>query len=185
MSVVSGVDVWPELRRYVLGRGGLGRGDWTADLVPGGLYRRRGVAPDVLAAEAPAECRAAFGLWDAADGSEAMLSALQRAYEAHRRMQAERGARRVEESRALSRGRRRLSDHVERLVARWGDGLDLSAIGAAGEEIVRLYETGERCELLVGGEVRRATVGCTSTARPEFVYLLALPVLEVSDAHAA
>ncbi len=56
------------------------------------------------------------------------------------------------------------------------------AIGAAGEEIVRLYESGDRVELMVGGELRRATVGCTGTARPEFVYLLALPVLEVEAA---
>lgn len=68
------------------------------------------------------------------------------------------------------------------LAERWGDRLYLSAIGAAGEEVVRLYESGERVELLVGGELRKATVGCTGTARPEFVYLLSLPMLDVEDA---
>jgi hypothetical protein len=148
-------------------------------LIPGRLFRRAGIAPDVLAAEMPHECAEAAGLWAPVDGSEAMLAALQRAWEAHVRAQA---ARRVEASRNLPRGQRRLSDHVDRLAERWGERLDLSAIGAAGEEVVRLYESGDRVELLVGGEVRKATVGCTGTARPEFVYLLALPVLEVEDA---
>ena len=90
-------------------------------------------------------------------------------------------ARRVEASRNLPRGQRRLSDHIDRLADEWGDRLDLSAIGAAGEDIVQLYEGGDRVELRVGGEVRRATVGCTGTARPEFVYLLSVPVLEVEE----
>jgi hypothetical protein len=182
MIAADAVDVWPELRRYVMARGGLGAGDWSPDLIPGGLYRRRGMAPDLVAVEAPVECGAARGMWDPADGSEAMLRALQLAYAAHLRVQAERGARRVDESRRLPRGQRRLSDHVDRLSERWGDRLDLGAIGAAGDEIVRLYESGERVQLQVGGEVRRATVGCTSGARPEFVYLLSLPVLGVEDA---
>lgn len=41
---------WPSLRSEVMYFGGLGRGDWSADLIPGGLYRRRGGAPDVVAA---------------------------------------------------------------------------------------------------------------------------------------
>lgn len=127
----------------------------------------------------PHECAAAGGLWADDDGSEAMLAALQRAWEAHVRAQA---ARRVEASRNLPRGQRRLSDHIDRLAERWGDRLYLSAIGAAGEEVVRLYESGERVELLVGGQLRKATVGCTGTARPEFVYLLSLPMLDVEDA---
>lgn len=175
-------DDWPELRRYVLSRGGLGAGDWSPDLVPGGLYRRRGLAPDVVAAEMPHECPASRGLWDPADGSEAMLQALQLAYERHRELAQRRGQVRVDESRRLPRGMRRLADHVERLAAKWGDRLDLSSIGAAGDQVVGLYESGERVELLVGGEVRRATVGCTSGARPEFVYMISLPVLEVEAA---
>src|SRR5215467_10034752 len=171
-------DVWPALRAYVLRRGGLGAGDWSPDLIPGRLYRRAGIAPDVLAAEMPHECGEAAGLWVADDGSEAMLEALQRAYAAHVRAQA---AHRVEASRQLPRGQRRLSDHVDRLAEKWGERLDLSAIGAAGEEIVQLYESGDRVELLVGGELRKATVGCTSTARPEFVYSFSLPVLEVEE----
>jgi len=181
-GITSAVDLWPELSRYIRSRGGMGSGDWSPDLVPGGLYRRRGMAPDVLAAEMVHECREAFGLWDPSDGSEGMLSALRRAYDAHRVLVAERGARRVDASRQLPRGQRRLSDHVDRLSERWGEALDLSAIGAAGEEIVRLYESGERVQLQVGGEVRRATVGCTGGSRPEFVYLLSLPVLEVEAA---
>jgi len=174
-------DAWPELSRYVRSRGGLSAGSWSVDLIPGGLYRRGGVAPDVLAVEMPivSECPAAVGLWDPGEGSEAMLSALQLAWEGHRRVQAESGSRRV--SAAMARGQRRLSDHVDRLAERWGDRLDLSSIRAAGDEVVRLYETGDRVQLKVGGEVRRATVGCTSGARPEFVYLLSLPVLEVAE----
>ena len=174
-------DSWPALRAYVLRRRGLGAGDWSPDLIPGRLYRRTGVAPDVLAVEMPHECAEARGLWADDDGSDVMLAALQRAWDAHVRAQA---ARRVEASRNLPRGQRRLSDHIDRLAEKWGDRLDLSAIGAAGEETVGLYETGERVELRVGGEVRRATVGCTGTARPEFVYLLSLPVLDVEDAAA-
>ena len=130
------------------------------------------------------ECREAFGLWDPSESnaSELMLEALRRAYAAHCEVQVQRGARRVAESARLPRGRRRLADHVERLSAKWGGQLDLSAIGAAGDEIVSLYESGERVSLRVGGEVRRASVGCTSAARPEFVYLLSLPVLEVEAA---
>ena len=127
----------------------------------------------------PHECAAAGGLSADDDGSEAMLAALQRAWEAHVRAQA---ARRVEASRNLPRGQRRLSDHIDRSAERWGDRLYLSAIGAAGEEVVRLYESGERVELLVDGQLRKATVGCTGTARPGFVYLLSLPMLNVEDA---
>jgi hypothetical protein len=178
-EAIGRTDSWPALRRYILGRGGLGAGDWSVDLVPGRLYRRAGIAPDVLAAEMAHECAEAAGLWADDDGSDAMLAALQRAYGAHVSAQA---ARRVEASRNLPRGQRRLSDHVDRLAERWGDHLDLSAIGAAGEDVVRLYESGERVELRVGGETRKATVGCTGSARPEFVYLLSLAVVEVEDA---
>ena len=64
--------------RYRGGRGGIGAGDWSPDLIPGGLYRRNGCAPDVLAVEMPvrSECPAAVGLWDPDDGSDAMLVAL-------------------------------------------------------------------------------------------------------------
>ena len=91
--VADQTDVWPEIRRYILGvpeklpngkiryrggRGGLGAGDCSPDLIPGGLYRRGGIAPDVLAVEMPvrSECPAAVGLWDPDDGSDAMLVAL-------------------------------------------------------------------------------------------------------------
>ncbi len=93
-------DSWPALRKYVLQRGGL--------------------APDVLAAEMPHECAEAAGLWADDDGSDAMLAALQLAWEAHTRACA---ARRVEASRSLPRGQRRLADHIDRLAERWGDRL--------------------------------------------------------------
>ena len=85
-------DPWPSLRAYILGRGGLGRGDWSPSLIPGALYRKSGTAPDLIAAEAPHECPAAFGLWDPEDGSEAMLAALLRAWDCHRRCRSKRPA---------------------------------------------------------------------------------------------
>lgn len=77
-------DLWPQLRAYVLGRGGLARGDFSREAIPGGLYRIQGVAPDVLAAEMIHECAEASGLWNPTEGTEAMLEALQTAYEFHR-----------------------------------------------------------------------------------------------------
>ncbi len=105
-------DAWPALRKYVLQRGGLGAGDWSADLIPGRLCRRPGVAPDVLAAEMPHECAEAAGLWADDDGSDAMLAALTKAYEAHVRGQA---ARRVEASRNTPRGQRDITASTGRL----------------------------------------------------------------------
>lgn len=79
----STTDLWPALRRYVLSRGGLARGDWSYDLIPGGIYRSHGRPPDLLAAEMPYECPEARGLWEPDEGSEGMLLALQRAWDAH------------------------------------------------------------------------------------------------------
>lgn len=76
-------DTWPGLRRYILARGGLAAGDWSPDLVPRSIYRVEGVAPDVLAAEMPAECMEARGLWQPEDGSDAMLDALLREWGRH------------------------------------------------------------------------------------------------------
>lgn len=77
-------DPWPALRRYILqSRHGLR--PWPGTRIPGGLGRVRGDPLDVVAAEAPYECPEAMGLWDPADGSDAMLEVLWQLWETHKR----------------------------------------------------------------------------------------------------
>lgn len=77
------LDNWPALSRYIRGRGGLQRGDFSRVDIPGSLYRRGGAAPDVVAQEMVWELPEAMGLWNPEDGAAAMLSALQRAHAEH------------------------------------------------------------------------------------------------------
>jgi hypothetical protein len=143
------------------------------------------VAPDVLAVELLSECPEAFGLWAPEDGSEAMLGVLTACWEAHREREAAARRARHAAPEVLAPGKRRLSDHLDGLVRRWGAALDTSSVGAAGLELVAAYEAGSRLELEVGGRVRLVTVGCTSGVRPELVYLVSIPCLEVGEVEVA
>lgn len=71
---------WLELRRAILAQGGIGPStDWPRDWYPGDLYRAKGKAPDLVAAEThPWSER-----WGNGDDS-AMFNYLQRAYAEHR-----------------------------------------------------------------------------------------------------
>ena len=170
-------DPWPELAGAILANGGIAAGPYDRDRIPAGVYRAGGIAPDemaqLLARAEDGRIGWAGGItWTADDGTDAMLDALWRAYDAHKRLR-ERPARPVK----LERGQRRLDDHLLRLEARYGAELDLSLIDAAPADIKAAYESGEQLPLEVGGLARKATIGCTSGKRPEFLYLLSLPVM--------
>ena len=90
---------WPELRRAILQGGGIGPSpDWSRDWYPADLYRRRGPAPDLVAAETLIVSAGAHGVvpWASSDdgnftpNDSAMFCYLQRAYEEWQRWQAER-----------------------------------------------------------------------------------------------
>jgi hypothetical protein len=115
----DGPDPWPNLRRYVLRRGGLSRGDWSREEIPGDLYRRRGESPDVLAAEMPHECPDARGLWAPEDGDVVMLAALQQAHDAHQRRHARRQQARKRWERDFDPNRFQLVAPLERDATRW------------------------------------------------------------------
>jgi hypothetical protein len=81
--------------------------------------RRRGEAPDVMAAEMPHECPDARGLWSPDDGDTAMLTALQAAYEAHQRRLTQRQQARHRWERDFDPSHFQLVAPMERDAARW------------------------------------------------------------------
>jgi hypothetical protein len=80
---------WPELRRVILGRGGIGPSpDWPRDWYPADLFRKSGKAPDLVAAETVLG-RADLPPWGDSDDA-AMFCYLQRSREEWERYLAER-----------------------------------------------------------------------------------------------
>src|SRR5437879_2467605 len=70
---------WLELRRAILKLGGIGPSpDWPKDWYPGDLYRARGLAPDLVAAE----CHPWARIWRSDDA--AMFAYLRSTYQEHR-----------------------------------------------------------------------------------------------------
>jgi len=84
---------WPELRRVILKGGGIGPSpDWSRDWYPADLFRRRGPAPDLVAAEVMLGT-ADLPPWASPDDGNgtpsdaAMFAYLQRAYAEWQRYQ--------------------------------------------------------------------------------------------------
>jgi len=81
---------WPELRRAILAGGGIGPSpDWPADWYPADLLRKRGKAPDLVAAETVLG-RADVPPWGDGGDDAAMFSYLQRSYAEWERWQQDR-----------------------------------------------------------------------------------------------
>src|SRR5438105_14088794 len=85
---------WPELRRWILAGGGIGPSpDWSRDWYPADLYRCRGKAPDLVAAETYLG-RSSVAPWASPDDGNgtpsdgAMFAYVQRAYAEWQRYQA-------------------------------------------------------------------------------------------------
>lgn len=159
---------WPELRDWIL-PAGIARGDYSADLIPGGLYRVAGIAPDEL----PLHLERFGAHWLAMTGEECLV-ALGIEYRAYREAETAREMltrRKVSDVRAQVRrdGLRRFSEHLARLEAKHGAKLDLSGIDWQYSDF---YESGARTEMAGA----RGTIGCTSGQRPTFVFLVAFPL---------
>jgi hypothetical protein len=79
----SEIDNWPQLRKAILDRGGIGPSkDWEKDWIPGDLYRINGKPPDIVAAETTIG-RADLLPWGEGDDS-VMFTHLREAYANHR-----------------------------------------------------------------------------------------------------
>src|SRR5207244_2477007 len=70
---------WTELRREIMRRGGIASGPYTRHWLPGQVYRVKGAAPDVLAADMADE---GWGTWEDAEDFLAHLWKLFEAYKA-------------------------------------------------------------------------------------------------------
>jgi hypothetical protein len=72
------------LRRAILASGGLVRGDWSPDRIPGDLYRKNGKAPDLMAVEVIDQLG-----WKPWEDSVSMLLELRREFATWQRLQRE------------------------------------------------------------------------------------------------
>lgn len=170
---------WPELRRAILERGGIGPSrDWTSDAWPGDLYRVHGLAPDLVATTPILSDVAPWADAENRASDTDMQRYLQRAYGDWQRAQtaerdrvaAKRQARKPTTA-APARGTRRYADLVAELQRKHGADVDLSGLRS---EYVNAYETGERITVERDGRTYRGTVGATRGPRPRFVLLLSL-----------
>jgi hypothetical protein len=84
---------WPELRRAILAGGGIAPSpDWPRDWYPADLLRKRGKAPDLVAAETVLG-RADVPPWGDGGDDSAMFSYLQRSFAEWQRFRAARAER--------------------------------------------------------------------------------------------
>lgn len=175
---------WPAMRRAILDAGGIRWGTstdvWDRHGLPGDVAaskRGAGFAYDHLGqvlAEGTGDpqwfdiesetCRAAL------DAAWADWQSVKRAVQVAR---PEPKVRPATAAAALKDGRRRFAEHLARLETRHGSRLDMSGIDWRW---IDYYESGARLEI----HGQRGTVGCTSTVRPTFVFLISIP-LEPSE----
>lgn len=104
-----------------------------------------------------------------------MREVLWRLYDAHRADVARRGT-----AAPAAKPGRSLSAHLDQLRAKYGDRLDTSGVFDIPEAETwwELYETGAPIRVPGSGDLRRATVGCTSGPSPRLVLMVSIPVAD-------